>query len=193
MRYLGAVTAAQRVLRSDPTMAALVRSHGLAPVGSREPFAALVRAVIAQSLSTHAANAVRERLHARLDPSPDRLARTRVTTLRKLGLTTAKAACLREAAAFALSGGFAGLTALPDDEIVRRLTAIRGVGPWTAQMVMLFGLGREDIWPLADVAVQRAARQLYGVDTEEGLVALGERFKPFRSHATWYLWRSLED
>jgi DNA-3-methyladenine glycosylase II len=68
---------------------------------------------------------------------------------------------------------------------------VRGIGPWTVQMVELFALGRSDVWPVADAGIQRAALALYGVG-RDGLDALGERFRPYRSHAAWYLWRSLD-
>jgi DNA-3-methyladenine glycosylase II len=83
------------------------------------------------------------------------------------------------------------LPRLSNDEVHARLIAIKGIGPWTAQMVMIFALGRPDIWPLGDAGIQRAAAAVYAVGSDE-LEALGDRFKPFRSYAAWYLWRSLD-
>ena len=75
-------------------------------------------------------------------------------------------------------------------EVPGKVTTIKGIGPWTAQMVLLGALGRPDVWPVGDGGVQRAARNLYGVELD-GLEELGERFRPYRSYASWYFWRSL--
>ena len=111
--------------------------------------------------------------------------------LRRHGLSQAKAGTLREVAKLADIGAFDDLDSLSDDDVRERLTAIKGIGPWTAHMVMMFALGRPDVWPVGDVGIQRAARQLYNADGRDALEILGERFRPYRSHAAWYLWRSL--
>jgi DNA-3-methyladenine glycosylase II len=111
--------------------------------------------------------------------------------LRRLGLSQTKAGTLREVARLADVGAFDDLDSLSDDDVSGRLTAIKGIGPWTAHMVLMFALGRPDVWPVGDVGIQRAARELYDADGRDALENLGERFRPYRSHAAWYLWRSL--
>jgi DNA-3-methyladenine glycosylase II len=176
---------------ADPTMAALVRRLGPAPVGGRPLFAALVRALVAQQISAAAARSVYARLEEGVGVAPAPIAAARIDRLRRCGLSGAKARALRGAARSALRGELDALPALPDDAVRERLLELRGVGPWTAQMVMIFGLGRPDVWPVGDAGIQRAALDLYGVGPD-GLGALGERFRPWRSHAAWYLWRSLD-
>ena len=172
-------------------MARLVKRHGPAPVGSRPLFTALVRAIVSQQLSTHAAAAILGRIEQRVGLEPGKLSRVRPTTLRKLGLSGTNTACVRDVAKRMVRGELDDLSALSDEDVSGRLMEIRGIGPWTAHMVMIFSLGRPDIWPVGDVGIQRAARNLYAVDLD-GLEELGERFRPYRSHAAWYLWRSLD-
>ncbi len=179
------------VLGRDKHMRRLMKELGAAPIGERPLFDALARAIISQMMSVHAARAIRERLEGRVGLDPERLSRVRRTTLRKLGLSYAKSDCLRTVAKHLMRGEFDDLGQRSDDEVYDRLTAIKGIGRWTAQMVMIFSLGRPDIWPVADVGIQRAAYNLYAVDRDR-LEEFGDRFKPFRSYAAWYLWRSLD-
>jgi DNA-3-methyladenine glycosylase II len=184
-------SAVARVLSRDPEMAALLRRHGPAPIGERPLFLALARAVAAQQVSASAAQAILGRVEARIGLEPAVLARARGDRLRRCGLSAAKARTLRDLARRAEAGELDVLQALGDEEVRERLLAIRGVGPWTVQMVMIFALGRPDVRPTGDAGIQRAALRVYGAD-REALEALGERFRPWRSHAAWYLWRSLD-
>ena len=179
-----------KALSRDKIMARLVKQHGPVPERTRPVFLALVRAVASQMLSGSSAASILGRVETRVGFDPGKLSRVRVSTLRGLGLSNSKAECVRRLAKLALQGNFDDLTALSDDEIVARLTAIKGIGPWTAQMVLLGALGRPDVWPVGDGGVQRAARNLYGVELDE-LEELGERFRPYRSYASWYFWRAL--
>ena len=179
------------VLGRDKHMRRLMQELGAAPIGERPLFDALVRAIISQMMSVHAARAIRGRLEVRVGLDPQRLSRVRRTTLRKLGLSNAKSDCLRTIAKHLVNGDFDDLPQRSEDEVYDRLTAIKGIGRWTAQMVMIFSLGRPDIWPVADVVIQRAAYNLYVVDRDR-LEEFGDRFRPFRSYAAWYLWRSLD-
>ncbi len=179
------------VLGRDRHMRRLMKKIGAAPIGERPLFDALVRAIISQMMSVHAARAIGERLEARVGLDPERLSRVRRTTLRNLGLSNAKSDCMRTVAKLVARGEFDDLPRLSDDEVYERLTEIKGIGRWTAQMVMIFSLGRPDIWPVGDVGIQRAVSKLYSVSVEE-LEEFGDRFKPFRSYAAWYLWRALD-
>jgi DNA-3-methyladenine glycosylase II len=180
------------VLRLDATMASLVDRFGPSAVGAMAPFLALARSIVSQQLSIRAALTIGARLDARVGFDAGRIARARVTTLRACGLSGAKAASLKACARFALAGGLDDLHAHEPDAVMERLTAVKGVGPWTAHMVMIFGLGVPDVWPTGDGGVRRAARALYNVKSERPLHRLGDRFRPYRSHAAWYLWRYLD-
>jgi len=179
-----------KVLNRDKTMARLVKQHGPAPERTRAVFLALVQAVVSQQLSGAAASTILGRIEQRVGLSPAKLSRVRPTTLHGRGLSKAKSECLRHIAKLALKREFDGLAPLSDDEVFERLTAIKGVGPWTAKVVMLGALARPDVWPVGDAGLRRATRNLYGVESA-GLEELGERFRPYRSHAFWYFWRSL--
>jgi DNA-3-methyladenine glycosylase II len=147
--------------------------------------------VAAQQVSAGAATAIFGRVEARIGVEPAALAAARADRLRRCGLSAAKARTIRDLARRSLAGELDALAALGDEEVHERLLAIRGIGPWTVQMVMIFALGRADVWPTGDAGIQRAALRLYGAE-RDALEDLGERFRPWRSHAAWYLWRSLE-
>lgn len=173
-------------------MSGLIARHGPMTVRREAPFDALVGAIIAQQISGKAAASIEAKLRTRVALTPATLAGAHHMTLRAAGLSRAKALYLRELARFTLAGGLEGLDSLEDDAVIERLTSVKGIGRWTAEMFLIFSLGRPDIWPLGDGGVQRAALQLYRVRAPRRLAQLGERFRPFRSHAAWYLWRSID-
>ncbi len=173
-------------------MAGLCEQHGPMALRARRPFPSLVEAIISQQLSSRAADTIIARARKRTPFTPQALGRIDPRRLCSAGLSRSKARFLKALARFAAEGGLKGLQRLPDDEIVARLTVVKGIGVWTAEMFLIFSLKRADVWPVGDGGVQRAARDLYGITEPEALVALGERFRPFRSHAAWYLWRALE-
>jgi DNA-3-methyladenine glycosylase II len=172
-------------------MAGLVARHRPPGFERRRPFPSLVDAIVSQQISGKAADSIMNRLRSLVPIQPASLARADLRRLRRAGLSRAKAVYLRELARFAEDGGLRGLSRLADGVVVERLTSVKGVGVWTAEMFLIFSLGRPDVWPVGDGGVQRAAFNLYGVKTPQKLAALGERFRPFRTHAAWYLWRSL--
>ncbi|AEB12607.1 DNA-3-methyladenine glycosylase family protein [Marinithermus hydrothermalis] len=189
--HLAEVTARPEVLaalQTDPVMAALVARHGPYRWGLHPPYATLVRAIVGQQLSNAAARTIYARLKARVGLDPAALLAASEASLRAVGLSRVKIGYLRGLARFALEGGLEGLEALPDAEVARQLGALKGVGPWTVEMLLIFGLGRMNVWPVADLGLARQARALYGVADRAGLVRLGERFQPYRSAAAWYLW-----
>ncbi len=173
-------------------MLGLVKCVGPVQLSKRSPFVALVRAVASQQLSGAAAHSILRRLRQRLKFTPQIIANTPVTVFRECGFSNAKAAYLREIGAFSSSGGLRGLSKLSDEDVIDRLTGIKGVGRWTAEMLLIFALERPDVWPIGDGGVQQAAKRFYRIRTPKGLVRLGERFRPWRSHAAWYLWRALD-
>jgi DNA-3-methyladenine glycosylase II len=184
--------AALSQLRADPTMATLVERFGAYAWRLGEPYQVLVRAIVGQLISGAAARAVHSRLEAATDLDPKRLLACSVDDLLTLGVPRRKGEYLRGLSAAYLNGALEGLAELPDAEVVARLTALRGVGVWTAEMFLIFALGRSDVWPLQDMGVVRAGEGLYGAFGAPALAQLGERFAPYRSAAVWYLWRWIE-
>jgi DNA-3-methyladenine glycosylase II len=158
----------------------------------RRPFPSLVEAIVSQQLSTRAADTIIARLRQRTPFIPDAIQQIDSRRLRSAGLSRSKVSFLKALARFTAAGGLRGLRHLPDETVIERLTGVKGIGVWTAEMFLIFSLSRPDVWPVGDGGVQRAARNLYGAAKAEELQALGERFRPYRSHAAWYLWRALE-
>lgn len=169
--------------------------------GLQSPFEALARNIIYQQLHGKAAAAIHARVLAlsgvkRLRPehilgAPDE-------PLRGAGLSASKLAALRDLAARTADGTvptLARLRRMSDEEIVARLTEVRGVGRWTVEMLLMFGLGRPDVLPVGDYAVRKGFAVTYGraeMPKPKELEAYGERWRPYRSVASWYMWRALE-
>lgn len=192
--------AVRATLQSDPTMAELVEKWGSLEIEPAEDeFRRLAVSIVNQQLSTASANAVRERAFAVLDGevTPDRVLAADETALADAGLSASKIEYLRHAAEAFRADDLtrSGLASLDDDAVVERLTEIRGVGEWTARMYLIFVLGREDVLPLGDLAVRRGIQALYGDGTEltrAEMREVGERWRPYRSYGTRYVWREYE-
>ncbi len=184
-------------LLTDPRLHPLIERYGPAPfhpnpVRIRPPFRTLVSSIVGQQLSGKAADTIWQRLEARYPIEPQALYQAAPEDLRSLGLSRAKASYIIDLARFALEGRLEGIETQPDHEIIAHLTRVKGIGVWSAQMFLMFGLGRPDVWPVLDLGIRKGAEKLYGVTTKADLLELGERFRPYRSHAAWYLWRVLE-
>jgi DNA-3-methyladenine glycosylase II len=166
----------------------------------REHFAELARAILYQQLAGRAAAAIHGRFAALFDgelPTPDAVLALPLDALRGVGLSASKAASIRDLAAKVLDGSVQldRIARLPDDEVVRELTLVRGIGPWTAEMFLIFQLGRLDVWPVGDFGVRKGYALLYGLaepPAPADLAPLGDRFRPYRSIAAWYCWRAAE-
>lgn len=196
------VGAAAALARRDAVLARLHSTVG--PPRLRRPqgthFAALVRAIVYQQLAGAAAAAIHERLVRVLgtEVTPERIVALSDTELRAAGLSSAKAASLRDLAAKVGDGTVLldgrGLARESDDEIVARLSTVRGIGPWTAQMFLMFQLRRLDVWPTGDLGVRRGYGLAWEVPTPapRDLEELGDPFRPYRSVAAWYCWRAVE-
>jgi DNA-3-methyladenine glycosylase II len=201
-RRVSHAEAARILAARDPVIARLVEQAGLPrlsrPAGSH--FGALVRAIVYQQLAGVAAAAIHGRLIAALDgdPQPEKLVALTDETLRAVGLSRNKMASLRDLAAKVLDGTVVlhprGLSRESDEEIVARLSAVRGIGPWTAEMFLIFQLRRLDVWPVGDLGVRRGYGLAWKVPTPTAreLLPLGEPFRPYRSVAAWYCWRAAE-
>jgi DNA-3-methyladenine glycosylase II len=196
-------TAAARILASrDPVVARLMAEAG--PPRFRRPqeshVAALVRAIVYQQLAGAAAAAIHRRLLAALDDDvqPAALLALSDEAMRAAGLSANKTASLRDLATKVLDGTVVltprGLSREPDDEVVARLSAVRGIGPWTAEMFLMFQLRRLDVWPTGDLGVRRGYGLAWNVamPTPRELRPLGEPYRPYRSVVAWYCWRAAE-
>ena len=183
----------------DPVLAGVVAATRLPPRRAPDtPYRALLRAVLAQQVSKQAADAIEARfldLFPRRDPTPARLLRTAPETLRAAGLSRQKADYVLAIAAAARGGRLARsrLERLDDDALLARLTAIRGIGRWTAEMVLMFALERPDLFPADDVGIERAMERLYplpppGRARRAAMHAIAAPWSPWRSRACRYLW-----
>jgi len=184
-------------------MARMVEDWGPAELRRARPtrqyFADLARMITYQQLAGRAASAIHGRFAALFDDgaTPAAVLALPVETLRSVGLSGSKAASIRDLAEKVESGAVEldRMNRLPDNEVVRELTLVRGIGEWTAHMFLMFELGRLDVWPVLDFGVRNGYAHLYGLDpmpTAKELEPLGERFRPYRSLAAWYCWRAVE-
>ncbi len=187
----------------DPVMRRIIRETGpcqLVPEPGRSPFQSLVQAVAHQQLHGAAADTILARFKKlfprRRFPRPEDLAGVTDVQIRACGFSLPKIRALRDIAEKTLSGVVPSsrqIRRLSDDEIIARLTAVRGVGRWTAQMLLIFQLGREDVLPADDFGVRngfRIAYQKRGLPKPEVLLRFGKRWRPHGTTAAWYLWRA---
>jgi DNA-3-methyladenine glycosylase II len=201
-RKLSHRAAAKELAERDPVIARLVAEAGLPsfPVPDETHFGTLVRAITYQQLAGSAARAIHGRLIAALggEVEPDRLLRLSDEALRAVGLSHAKVASLRDLSAKVLDGtvelGSRQLAHQSDAEIAARLTSVRGIGRWTADMFLMFQLRRLDIWPTLDLGVRRGYGLAWDVPTPTAkeLDLVGEAYHPYRSIVAWYCWRAVE-
>jgi DNA-3-methyladenine glycosylase II len=196
---------AHAVLHSDPVMRALILAAGpyaLRSTQAESPFRALIHSIAHQQLHGTAAARILERfvgLYAPEPfPSPGAVLATPEATLRAVGFSFAKIRALRDLEEKTLSGivpPSAHLHELTDEAIVERLTQVRGIGPWTVHMMLMFQLGRPDVLPVDDFGVRNGFRLAYGLKgmpTPRALSEYAQRWRPFRTMASWYLWRAVE-
>ena len=178
------------------------RRYNITPAVSIRPFDALAESIAYQQLSGKAAATIFGRVRA-LYPKkkwldPEQLLATPDEILRAAGLSRAKTAALKDLAAKTIDGTVPtgrALIRMSDDEIVTRLTAVRGIGRWTVEMLLLFDLGRPDVWPVDDYGVRKGFAKTFGrrkLPTSKQLMKFGEKWRPYRSAAAWYFWRALD-
>jgi DNA-3-methyladenine glycosylase II len=191
--------------RTDPVMAGLVAAAGpyrLEPELECTLFRALVRAISHQQLHANAANAILKRFVSSCGqgdfPTPAEVLAAPKRKLRAAGFSLAKIAALKDLAEKTLAGAVperASLEKSADEEIIERITQVRGIGRWTVEMMLMFQLGRPDVLPADDFGVRNGFRLAYGLrkmPPPRALLAFGERWRPHRSAAAWYLWRAVE-
>ncbi len=197
--------AVQHLLRADKVLARVIKQVGPCPLAPRRavpPFQALVKSVTYQQLNGRAAETIFRRMLALFPgkkfPAPEDIVAAPEEKLRSAGLSRAKTAAIKDIAAKTLEGVVPPrrvIAKMSDAEIIERLTTIRGVGPWTVEMLLMFTLGRPDVLPATDYGVRTGFARVYGLKelpSPKELLAHGERWKPHRSIAAWYLWRALE-
>jgi len=201
VQRVGYRQAALLLAERDPVLARLVAEAGLptVPVPRESPFATLVRSITYQQLATGAARAIHGRLVAALgDVTPEQVLATPVETLRAAGLSGRKVESLRDLAGKALDGTVVleprRLARLSDEEITARLSTVRGIGKWSADIFLMFRLRRLDVWPTGDLGVRKgyALAWQVPVPTEKQLNPLGEPYRPYRSVVAWYCWRAVQ-
>jgi DNA-3-methyladenine glycosylase II len=194
---------ATRILAArDPVVAGLAAEAGPVRIQRRtmSPFEALVQAIVYQQLAGAAARAIHGRLIAALDGGvePEALLALSDETLRAVGLSGAKVRSLRDLATKVLDGTVVlsprSLARQSDEEVITRLSSVRGIGPWSAQMFLIFQLRRLDVWPVADLGVRNGYALAWKVPTPTAreLDPLGEPYRPYRTVLTWYCWRAAE-
>jgi DNA-3-methyladenine glycosylase II len=192
--------AAETLAERDPVLRRLVDRAGLPTVSppAESHFGALVRTITYQQLAGAAASAIHGRLIAAVagDLTPERLLSLQDDTLRQVGLSAAKTASLRDLAAKILDGTVildpSALNAETDAEVVERLSSVRGIGRWTAEMFLMFQLRRLDVWPTGDLGVRKGFGLAWDIPTPtpKQLEPLGDPYRPYRSVLAWYCWRA---
>ena len=197
--------AARELCRRDAVLKRVIRRHPDVHLQRRgDPFTTLARAIVGQQISVKAAQTIWERMVVataadgtppRLDPA--RLGRTRLPTLRRCGLSERKATYVRDLARHFVTGALdpAEWPGLSDEALIERLVDVNGIGRWTAEMFLIFHELRADVFPVDDIGVQRAIALHYNAGERLTIAAmreLAQPWQPYRSVATWYLWRSLD-
>lgn len=190
--------ARKHLLRADPVMRDIVKRAGPLEIEARgKPYEALLRSVLYQQLAGPAAAAIERRFLALFDgrvPTPAQLAAASDETLRTAGVSRQKASYFRSIGQHFSDGALAGprLLRASDDDVIEAVTQIRGVGRWTADMLLMFCLGRPDVLPVGDLGIQNAMKLAYGLDAvpkPAQMIEIAEPWRPYRSAASWYLWR----
>jgi 3-methyladenine DNA glycosylase/8-oxoguanine DNA glycosylase len=190
----------------DPRLAQLIvrsRRYEITPSLAIRPFDALAESIAYQQLNGKAAATIWGRVRA-LYPKkkyldPELVLKTPDEKLRAAGLSRSKVAALKDLAAKTIDGTVPSarvLSKMTDEEIIERLTQVRGIGRWTVEMLLLFDLGRPDVWPVHDYGVRKGFAKTFAkrkLPTPKQLMKFGKKFQPFRSAAAWYFWRALDE
>jgi DNA-3-methyladenine glycosylase II len=196
---------ARRVLmRRDAKLAAVIRRYStrsMLETPALEPFPALVRTITSQQISTKAAATIHGRLVGLMPggaPTPDGIVSLTDEQLRQAGLSRQKIAYLRDLAAKAASGELPlhSIHELSDEAVIEVITKVKGLGRWSAEMFLMFRLRRPDVLPVDDLGIVTAIMRLYGLRKKpkaDRIRTIAEPWRPYRSVACWYLWRSLEN
>jgi DNA-3-methyladenine glycosylase II len=193
---------ARRILmRRDPLLAALIKQHGRCRLGdhrTHEPFAALVRTITSQQLSTKAAATILGRVVAIVGGaeylSPAAILAVEASALRTAGLSMQKISYVRDLAERVLDGrlDLHAFETHDDEAVIEAITSVKGLGVWSAQMFLMFRLNRGDIFPVGDLGIVKGMQRLHGMKRRPAprtMLRLAEKWRPYRSVASWYVWR----
>jgi len=189
--------------QKDLKLASIIRSIGDYSIKMHsDPFESLIQSIVYQQLSGKAANAIYNRFlnyYGCTVPTPQQIISTPSETLRdKIGLSFKKIEYIKDLSSRISDGrlNLSLLSGMTDDEIVSELIQVKGIGRWTAEMFLIFCLGREDVMPIGDLGIRKAIQILYNlpqIPTPSSMLAISLPWKPYRSIATWYLWKSLDN
>lgn len=202
--HQAAVAAAAKHLSADPILAPVIAAHGpFKPVPHTDYYWALVDSIISQQLSVKAARTIEGRfldLFGGKQPTPHQILSKTVDELRAVGLSRNKAAYVLDLAQHIQDGQLQldRIASLPNDEIIKELTAVKGIGVWTAHMFLIFALGRLDVLPVGDLGIRSGIQKLYGFDhlptpAEIEALATKNNWHPYESIACWYVWQALDN
>lgn len=194
---------ARELARRDPVIASMVDAHDYPDLTrgrrTQSHFAALARSICFQQLAGRAASVIHARFVGLVGgrPTPEAVLAVSESDLRSAGLSGAKAASIRDLAEKSIDGSvrLRRVSRLTDDAVVEELTQVRGIGEWTAQMFLMFQLGRLDVWPAGDLGVRNGWTRLYRLGeapSARDLAPLGDPHRPYRSLVAWYCWRAVD-
>lgn len=198
-------TAATYLSKADPALAPSIAQHGICTIEPHSNYYhQLINSIIGQQLSVKAARSIRTKFYALFDgdelPTPEAILEKSVEELRAVGFSYAKARYVQDLALHVLDGrlSFSTIDQLNNQEVTTKLTAVKGVGEWTAHMFMMFSMGRLDILPVGDLGIKNGITRLYGLSTAPSPeqireIAAANNWHPYESVASWYIWRSLDN
>ncbi len=197
--------AANHLSKIDPALGRVIAAIGpveLVPDEGRTPFYALLRAIAHQQLSGQAAETIMGRFHALFPdvshPEPEHVIALEDLVLRQVGFSRPKISYIKDLANKTLSGVVPThdeVITLDDETLITRLTEIKGIGRWTVEMLLIFKIGRMDVLPAHDLGIQKGFQLTYGkrkLPKPEAILKYGERWRPYRTIASWYLWRAVD-
>lgn len=196
--------AAVHLAKADPVLAPVIARYGPCTIRPHtDYYQELVDSIISQQLSIHAARSIEKRFRDLFGgefPTPEQILTTNVDTLRGLGFSRAKGAYVLDLAQHVVDGKvrFDHLDGLTNDEVIAELTAVKGIGTWTAHMFLMFCMGRTDVLPVGDLGIRNGIRKLYGfaeAPTPQQITDLAAKYgwHPYESVASWYVWQSLDN
>lgn len=180
----------------DPDLGPLVDRYGrLELEPAADLFERMLVSIVSQQLSTDAARSIRSRLFETVEATPSGVRDAEAELLADAGLSAQKIDYARNLAAWFEENDVdrSRFEDVPDEDVIEQLTSIRGVGEWTAKMTLMFGLGRQDVFPVEDLAIRRGMEQLVGAETRAAMYDRAERWRPYRSYAALYIWRFYAD
>ena len=194
-----------KVLSKDPVIKKLIRKHGPIALTPKKNYCLyLCNSIVGQQLSTKVAKVIRERFAGLYDgkfPTPHQILDTPVTAMRAIGFSNAKASYVHNVARFAIEEGMDDkkLMKMTDEEVIEYLTPIKGVGRWTVEMLLMFTMGREDVFAVDDLGIQNAMCALYGIDKankkkmKAEMLEIAGPWSPYRTYACLHLWKALDN